>query len=371
MRPSLACLLLGCALLLLSIAQAQVVAEQPQEAETEESQPVEEPRTLPPPSKEDQDKRHEDPIPGANDEQEDEWIDGVQRGVTSTVDATARWVDRFFGDPRSFDNRASSERAQSVGRLSVGPEWDQADGWRLDSSLRARFYLPHAENRLSAVVGRFDFDEFLAGDDTTRPSLIRSPEAENEWLIGLGYDPVIRDRRRLSLGAGFRGGLRFDPYVRARYLVQTGISERSQLRWQSIGFWRDSDGFGVAQRLDYELGLGEQWLGRWGGRATYAERTEGVRWDTSSTLYYLATDHHAWAGEVWARGETDSEVTVSDYGIRGIYRQRYLREWFFIEPWIGMHWPRESLQERRSAAWIVGMQFEVIFGEALVGNRDG
>jgi hypothetical protein len=294
------------------------------------------------------------------------WLDNVQRGMASTVDATARWVDRFFADSRTFEETAEGgPRAQSVGRLSIGPEWDQADGWDVDSSLRLRFYLPNTENRISAIVGRLDFDEFIAGEDTTRPALIRSPDSDKEWLIGLGYDPVIRDQRRVSFGAGFRGGLDLDPYLRARFLVQGGLSDRSQLRSQSVAFWRDSDGFGVSQRLDYEIGIGERWLGRWSGRITYAQRTDGIRWETSGTAYYLRNDDQALAAELWTRGETERDVTVNDYGLRGIYRQRYAREWFFVEPWIGMHWPREELTDVRDGAWIVGVQFEILFGQQI------
>lgn len=303
-----------------------------------------------------------------HERQDTQWIDHVQRTVTSTVDNTARWVDRFFGDPRWFDDQPSdpSKLATSVGRLSLGPRWDEANGWSTIGSLRARFYLPHLDNRFSAIIGRLGFDEFITGDDISRPALIRSLDADNEWLIGLGYDPIIQNRRKLSLGAGFRGGLRFDPYLRARYLMQTELTDRSQLRWQSVGFWRNSDGFGVAQRLDYEIGMGERWLGRWSGRATLAQRTDGIRWRTSTSLFYLQSSNRAYAGEIWARGETAHPASLRDYGFRGIYRQRYLRDWFFVEPWIGMHWPRDGLDEERKNAWIAGLQFEIIFGEAVV-----
>ncbi|MDH5552190.1 MAG: hypothetical protein OEX82_02540, partial [Nitrosomonas sp.] len=30
----------------------------------------------------------------------DAWVDAIQRGMTFTVDTTARWLDQFFGDAR-------------------------------------------------------------------------------------------------------------------------------------------------------------------------------------------------------------------------------------------------------------------------------
>lgn len=295
-------------------------------------------------------------------------LDTVQRVMTSTVNTTARWVDRFFGDPRWFDDQPTGKPRLAVteGRLALGPRWDQDDGWGTIANMRARLYLPHMENRFSAVIGRMSFDEFISGDETIRPVLLRSPNADNEWLIGFGYDPIIQERRRLSLGAGLRDGLNFDPYARVRYLEQRQVTDRSQLRWQSVGFWRNSDGFGGSQRLDYEIGIGERWLGRWSGRGTIAERSDGVRWRTSASLFYLYSENRAYAGETWIQGETAHPVPLRDYGFRGIYRQRYLREWFFIEPWVGIHWPRDELAEKRESSWIVGLQFEIIFGEKVM-----
>lgn len=288
--------------------------------------------------------------------------------MTFTVDTTARWVDQFFGDPRAFDDQPAiaGEEAKAIGRLSAGPEWDESDGLRAVANLRTRFYLPHMGNRLSAIFGRFNAEEFLAGDDSARLALVRSTTAEDDWLIGLGFDPIIRDHQRLSLGAGFRRGLAFDPYLRARYLIQRGITERSQLRWQSVAFWQNDDGLGISQRLDYEMGIGQHFLGRWSARGTYAERTEGVRWRSSASLFYLHSENKAYAVEGWTLGESDKSISVEDYGMRGIYRTRYLREWFFVEGWVGTHWAREHLEHERKLQWIVGFQFEILFGQPII-----
>lgn len=298
----------------------------------------------------------------------DVWIDAIQRGMTLTIDTTARWVDQFFGDPRTFDDQPAiaGEAAKAIGRLSAGSVWDEFDGLKPTANFRSRFYLPHMGNRLSAIFGRFNADEFLAGDDSARLALVRSTTTEDDWLIGVGFDPVIRDHQRLSLGAGFRKGLAFDPYLRARYLVQRGVTERSQVRWQSVAFWQGDDGLGVSQRLDYETGIGQRFLGRVSGRGTYAERTEGVRWRSSASLFYLYSDNRAYAAEAWILGESNKNVSVEDYGMRGIYRTRYLREWFFIEGWVGTHWPREQFEQERKPQWIVGFQFEILFGQPII-----
>lgn len=299
---------------------------------------------------------------------DDAWIDSIQRGMTFSIDATARWVDQFFGDPRAFDDQPAiaGEGAKAIGRLSAGQVWDEFDDLKPTANFSSRFYLPHMGNKLSAIFGRFNAEEFLTGDDSARLPLVRSTTADDDWLVGVGFDPIIRDHQRLSLGAGFRKGLAFDPYLRARYLVQRGVTERSQVRWQSVAFWQINDGLGVSQRLDYEIGMGQRFLGRWSGRGTYAERTEGIRWRSSASIFYLHSENRAYATEAWILGESDKDVAVEDYGMRGIYRTRYLREWFFIEGWVGTHWPREQIAQERNPQWIVGFQFEILFGQPII-----
>lgn len=305
---------------------------------------------------------------GTNGDTGDAWVDAIQRGMTFTVDTTARWLDQFFGDARAFDDQPAYAEgtATSIGRASIGPKWDEANGWNTTSSFRARFYLPNTDNRISAIIGRFDAENFLSGSEDSRPALIQSLNSENDLLIGIGYDPIIRNQQRLSLGAGLRGGLAFDPYLRARYLVQKRMTARSQLRWQSVGFWRVSDGLGVTQRLDYETGLGQKFLGRLSGRGTYSEHSEGIRWQNSASLFYLYSNEKAYAAEVWTLGETNIGVPVEDYGVRGIYRTRFLREWFFVESWVGTHWLREHVEQKRSSQWMAGFKFEILFGRPIM-----
>lgn len=70
--------------------------------------------------------------------------------------------------------------------------------------------------------------------------------------------------------------------------------------------------------------------------------------------------------EGWTLGESDKSISVEDYGMRGIYRTRYLREWFFVEGWVGTHWAREHLEHERKLQWIVGFQFEILFGQPII-----
>lgn len=286
-------------------------------------------------------------------------LDTLEFGVTSTVDATARWFDRFFGDSRAFEDEYSTR-----GRLSVGPEWSEFDGTKVRSSFRAQVNLPHAERRFSAFVGRVDIDDFVAGEDSQRrSSVLRNVSGDSEWLVGLGFDPHQGEQSRFSINAGIRGGLRADWYTEGRYLFQYRMSDSTQIRTRSVGFWRDSDGFGVAQRLDYEQTAGDNWLGRYTIEGTRAERILGIRWHSSASIYHLYAEERAIATEIWYAGESKNEVPHRDIGIRAIHRQSWLRDWFYIESWLGMHWPKNEPDQVRGSSWLVGIEFEMWYGQ--------
>ena len=291
-------------------------------------------------------------------ETEPELIDDVRSGLHTTISATAAWLDSFFTD--TIDRSAYDD---VYGSLTVAPQWDEYEGWEVDSSFRARVVLPHAERKVSAIIGRGDFDDFINDQQTTRPTVIRRDQADEEWMVGLGFDPVVRDDHSLSFGAGFRSGLKLDPYVRARYRFEQILSETSELHFQTVGFWRDSDGFGIAQTLEHDLALSERWFNKFWLRGTFAERTEGVRWHASEKLYYIYHHERAIGAELWWYGETERSVPMQDYGVKALHRSRFLRDWLYLEGWVGLQWPREFLDEARKPRWLVGIELELQFGK--------
>ena len=284
-------------------------------------------------------------------------VDKFREGLTYSVNASARWLDSFFTDeinPADY-NTAS-------GSLTLTPEWDEYDGFSIDSSFRAKVVFPHAKRRFSAIIGRGDFDDFINDTQQTRPSVIRRDQADEEWMLGLGFDPYIEDHHSLSFGAGIRGGINLDPYVRARYRYETIADENTEYRLQSVAFWRDSDGFGVAQTVTVDTALTDRWFNKAWVRGTFAERTEGVRWHASEKIYYMYHHERAIGAEIWWYGETGHQVPLQDVGLRAIHRSRYSRDWLYFQTWVGVHWPREVVTETRQPRWLVGFEIEMLFG---------
>ncbi|EKE82952.1 hypothetical protein [Idiomarina xiamenensis] len=284
------------------------------------------------------------------------WLDDFRSGLNNSVDATARWLDDFFGDKRSFDDSQGS-----TGRLSVAPQWDQYDGFEVDTSLRAKVRLPQAEQRFSAFFGS-DGEDDLRGPSSARRSVVRSSR-DDDWLLGFGFDPYLHDGNPVSFSVGVRGGIHLDPYTRARYRFDLPFNDNHQLRARSDAFWRDSDGFGVEQYIDIEQQFSSLWLGRWSLHGKFAERTKGLEWYNGYTIFYLYDEQRAISSEFWLYGQTDNEAeTLNDYGFRVNHRQQLWREWFYIETWAGLHWPRYEFEDHRSAKWMLGIEFELHFG---------
>lgn len=293
------------------------------------------------------------------EQEEKAWIDDFQDGVEGTVDKTARWFDRFFGD-----DSTSTDDYDIQGRLIVGPRWSAYEGWKVDSSFRAQFRLPQAKQKFSAIIGRGNFDDIVNDKQSSyRSSVIQSTKDDEEWIIGLGFNPNQGETDRLYFSAGIRGGLKADLYVQGRHMWQRRINEMSQLRVRSTLFWRDSDGFGINERVDWEASMLETWLARISLDNTYAERTEGVRWHHKAALYHLYAEEKAIATELFVRGETDHDVGVHDVGIRFIHRREWFREWLFLEVWGGLHWPREERIEDRQRRWMFGVEFAMWYGD--------
>src|SRR5690554_1548985 len=140
--------------------------------------------------------------PETHSQDETELIDDFRTGLTNSVNATAAWLDSFFAESVNPDDYDTAR-----GSLTLTPEWDEHDGFKLDSSFRATVVFPHAERKFSAIIGRGDFDDFINDSKQSRPSVIQRDQSDEEWMVGLGFDPFVEDNHSLSFGAGFRGGL--------------------------------------------------------------------------------------------------------------------------------------------------------------------
>lgn len=296
------------------------------------------------------------------------WLDRVGYGVYRSVCASATWVDSFFGGER--DER---ERDKSYGRLGVGFSWNDFDGTSAQLRLRAKVQFPRFQHRVNAFVGRYEKDDFVRGqnDDVgSVPALFQEAE-EKDWLLGLGYNPVRSVRSRLDFDGGVRLDFPVDPFVKGTYRYYLVMDERNLIRMAQTVFWTNQLDFGTTTRLDAERALGSNLLLRWQGLGTVAQKTEGLEWRSSVTLYehFGGLRAIAWKAEI--EGKTDAPVNLDFYGLRAIYRQRIFRDDLFLELQGRVFWPKSIDEPERKATPGIGFGFEMLWGEQPLSSAKG
>lgn len=289
----------------------------------------------------------------------DAWLDRMHRAVYRSVCGSAFWFDSFFGGEETY-----LERDATFGRIGLTPHWSEQDGFELDGRFRAKIRLPRLEKRLSAFLGRYEEDEFATDRNPAFTNLpqVFEQTTDQEWLVGLGYNPFRGERRRFDIDAGVKVDFPLDPFVRLRYRRFRFISDTSLVRFRQTLFWRGERGVGTTSHVDLERVLTRRFHVRWRNLGTIAEGFQGVDWESRVTLYHYLGSTRALAYDSFIKGETDAPVTVESYGFDVIYRQSAFRDWFFLELRAGLAWPQYEPGEIRDSSFGVGVGVELLFG---------
>lgn len=288
-----------------------------------------------------------------------EWLDRFRLGLERSVCLSAWHFDSLFGE-RNVDEMAE---ARSVyGRLRLGAEWDERDGFGEEVRVRATIPLPNAERQLRAIIGRGTDEEFVEEAPRTLDGGLFGDEEDTSWLVGLGYDPIRGRRSRLSLGAGVHLRSPLDPFVKARYRVHSSITEEVLVRAQQTVFWENEDGPGTTTRTDLDWLVTAGRMVRWSNDLKLTEETRGLAWSSNLTLFQRLTETQAVALRGGLRGETDGEVSPEEYKLLVTYRQRFLRDWLFLEVRAGGGWLREERAESREFVPEAALVLEMVFG---------
>jgi hypothetical protein len=289
-------------------------------------------------------------------------LDKAQNALYRAICGSTLWFDGFFGEPSLYEGAG-----QSYGRLNVGTLWDQRDGFDPQLRLRARVTLPALEQRSKLLLGVGNAEELIDGTADSyaeRADQTLSTGQDNELLLGLGYSPSPDPRRGLDFEGGLKLGFPVNPYVATNYRWYSRLSEQWYLRLRLRGFWIRDERFGTSFTSSLDHSLNPAVLLRWSAFTKVSGQTEGLDWRTRFTAYQGITDNQALSYAVYVRGETEREVSLSDYGVELRYRRRAFRQWFFVELISGLSWPRDTRTEDRVLNPGAGLEFEMHFGGA-------
>jgi hypothetical protein len=318
----------------------------------------EEKQVKPPGSAEAKPEAEQEPVDPCRPKDLDQntWIDRLNRRLFVTVCSSAEWFDGFFGS-----DWASDEARGTHGTVSASVRWTEYEDFSFRFRGRVRVPLPNLERRMHAFVGRVDEDEFLSDTGEMVDSSRVVGGEDDTWMVGLGFTPIHRGNSRFTVSAGVNASLPAEPYVKGQYRWFHALPRDWLFRWRQTVFWRSEEGFGTTLGLDLEKRLSDRFLLRWSNANTLSQGTDGVEWWSSMTLYHLLSQRRAVGWTAWVSGETAAPVSLREYGLRVMLRNRLHREWLFGEVGTGIYWPRHEVADVRQASlglWVgVALQF--------------
>jgi len=286
------------------------------------------------------------------------FLDESRRLLAQTFCGATLWFDGLFGGTPDVQ----SARAVS-GRLELSGLHTDFEGFDGKVRLRLNYDLPNLERRVRLFLGR---EERSFVSDRQEGFAIRSAvfglEDRDEWLAGLGYRPPGRYLERVDFRVGARIKTSPEVFVQSRYRRNFFLGQNDVWRFRETLFWENRDGFGITSSMDWDRVLRRDLLVRWGNVGTYSEATQGVEWRSALVFYKNLRDLKAVAAEGFSRGATDAEVKFREIGVRGIYRHPLRPPFFFGDVIAGYTWPRKFRDQPREGSAMIGVGFELLFG---------
>jgi hypothetical protein len=289
-------------------------------------------------------------------------VDWARRKLEESGCSLALWFDGVLGDEYNYE---SARRVR--GRLEVSQAYSEFYGSRLNTRFNMNVESPNAKHRLSAFLGRDNFDDFVS--DRQETSNIRSSfpqmQDEDQWLAGLGYALPGTERFQSNLRLGVSGGITPpNLFVQNRNYFRLFADDRQIAYLRGTPFWEVEDGYGFTAGFNYSRILTRRLLARWNNVATASQRgADGVDWRSSTTLYQGLHGELGLAWEAFIRGETDDDVRIHEYGVESRFRHPLVRHRLYAEWELGYSFPREDLDDERKGSYAVGFGVELPFGQ--------
>lgn len=244
-------------------------------------------------------------------------------------------VDRFFGDPRYFQ-----EANKSVVQLNVAKVFEPGDEGRAVLDGQVKLDLPSTEKRFSLML-ESNPEKNLPGDTSQqRPVLANDVVASNNQSAALRYEkPPEESRWYFSADTGVKLRAPPEPFVRSRVSYSLPM-ESWRMKAAETVFWFSSIGVGETTQVDFERLLSEPVLFRATSTATWMNDSHNFDLRQDFSLYHTMNNRAAMLYQTSVIGVSQPQLEATEYVLLMLYRYRLHKNWVFFELSPQLHYPK-------------------------------
>lgn len=291
---------------------------------------------------------------------DEEAIARTQRRVEEMVCTASMWFDGLFGDRYYV-----SESRKVNGTLELSENYSQFYGNEVRLRFNAQVALPNLNRHLSAFIGRDDSDDFIKDrfDNSTLRNNFPTVDDHEKVFAGLGYSLPGSERFDTNFRTGVRGLAHPEVFVQARARYNVYADDNDLINVRVTPFYTTQERLGVTAGADYSHVLSPEMLFRFGNVGTRSQTTKGLNWRSTITVYQaLLKIRSGLAYELFARGETEDDVPLHEYGFQTTFRHPMFGGKLYGEWVLGYSVPREDLSDRRQGSYLAGISVQMPFG---------
>lgn len=285
------------------------------------------------------------------------FVDMLHGGISRGFLTSAVWLDSFFGDER---HEAEVNRSQFKVRFDAFREGNTGMDYRRPN-FDLRLVLPQLRHKTRLVIsGDPNADIDPASSQPGTPATQLAKGQEKSVTSALQFFPLDTKRSNLSIRAGVKfheGKLNLMLGPRYRYLVHYGTWD---LRFTQEELWTTDIGWRVRTRFDFERPLPNDLFFRTSLEGIWTENVNGYPYALSVLLRQPLDGNRALQYEWVNSFQTRPIDALIEELIVLRYRQRFWRDWLFLEIAPQARFPRD-----RGFEYTPGILFRIdmVFGD--------
>jgi hypothetical protein len=307
-------------------------------------------------------------------------IDSSREYVSEKFVNFASRVDAFFGSDRNYQ-----ESNKSVLQFDLTRVFDNAAGNKVVPTFRAKFHLPALQKRMQSWLKNVHLlvesnpDQNPSGtapgasaSPTTgkgRVSMFREVSTPDSYGVALRLENAEDAPSRLSADGGLKlvnaddisklNNTSIDPFVRTRGSVKD-VWGAVQVQLAESVFLFNSIGLGESTQFDMDYRFSDPLLFRSTSIASWLRDNPNFNLHQDFSVYQTLDEQASLLYQLAANGVSRPQAQVSEYIALLLYRQRFYRDWMFIELSPQIHYLKTN-DYRPNAQFIV--RLEVLFSK--------